>query len=160
MKIMTCFNFTPPQPTDTKFMRYALRLAKLAALCGEVPIGAIVTLDNHIIAAGYNQPCRTNDATAHAEIIALRRAATKLQNYRLPRVTLFTTLEPCIMCYGALFNFRVERVVFGTFDERYQTTSSLLAANFNHQLALTSGILAVECRALLQDFFRQRRKQH
>ncbi len=156
---MPCFDIVPAKPSDLKHMHYALRLAKLAATYEEVPIGAIVVLKNRIIAAGYNQPCRTNDATAHAEIIALRRAAIKLHNYRLSDVTLFTTLEPCIMCYGALINFRVKRVVFGAFDERYQTTLALLKTNFNHQPTITPGVLAGECRFILQNFFKQRRSQ-
>ena len=145
-----------------RWMREALSLAEQAAVAGEVPVGAIVVQDGEIIGRGFNQPIRTCDATAHAEIVAIRDASQFCNNYRLPGTTLYVTIEPCTMCLGAMIHARVERLVFGATEPRAGAVVSQAslsdAGHFNHRLAFVDGILAKECSALLQNFFRGRRK--
>jgi len=143
-------------------MQQALVLAQQAAEHGEVPVGALVVMDNRTIGTGYNQSISTCDPTAHAEVLALRQAATHLGNYRLIDTTLYVTLEPCSMCAGALIHARVGRVVFGASDPRSGAAGSvfniLQSEVLNHRAEVTGGILADECSALLRDFFRARRQ--
>ncbi|MGK0499107.1 MAG: tRNA(adenine34) deaminase [Oceanicoccus sp.] len=149
------------QPQDEHYMRLALALAAKAAAAGEVPVGALVVVDDEIIAEGWNQPIGKHDPTAHAEVIALRAAANKLANYRLPGATLYVTIEPCTMCAGALIHARVARVVYGALEPKSGVAESngclFEGEHLNHQLALTGGVLALECSALISDFFKQRR---
>ena len=138
-------------------MRLALTQAKRAAECNEVPVGAVVVLGDEVIGEGYNQPLGTHDPTAHAEIVALRDAARHLENYRLGGTTLYVTLEPCLMCAGAILQARIERVVFGAFDEKagaVGSTANLLQSPLaNHQCRVTAGVLGDECAELLERFF-------
>ena len=138
-------------------MRHALTQAKRAAECNEVPVGAVVVLDDEVIGEGYNQPLGTHDPTAHAEIVALKDAARHLENYRLGGTTLYVTLEPCLMCAGAILQARIERVVFGAFDEKagaVGSTANLLQSPLaNHQCRVTAGVLGDECAELLERFF-------
>ena len=138
-------------------MRHALTQAKRAAECNEVPVGAVVVLGDEVIGEGYNQPLGTHDPTAHAEIVALRDAARHLENYRLGGTTLYVTLEPCLMCAGAILQARIERVVFGAFDEKagaVGSTANLLQSPLaNHQCRVTAGVLGNECAELLERFF-------
>lgn len=142
-------------------MSQALAFAELAEEAGEVPVGAVVVEDGQIIASGCNRPIADSDPTAHAEIVALRQAAARKGNYRLPGTTLYVTLEPCAMCAGAIIHARVARVVFGARDPRAGAAGSVfdLLQNdqLNHQAKVTDGVLAAECAALLQQFFRDRR---
>ena len=147
---------------DERFMRIALEGAFDARQIGEVPIGAcIIDGAGQMIAAGFNRTITDCDPTAHAEIIVLREAARKIENYRLTGTTIYTTIEPCVMCAGALVNARVKRLVYGAADERFGAVETLFRLcdheSLNHRLEITSGILAAECRAIMQDFFRARR---
>jgi tRNA(adenine34) deaminase len=135
--------------SDETFMRRALELARRAQEEDEVPIGAVVVVDNSIIGEGWNRPIAASDPTAHAEIQAMRAAAAKLGNYRLTGATLYVTLEPCVMCVGAMFHARVTRAVFGATDPK-----KLVLKN---QVVLQGGVLAAECGALLSAFFAARR---
>ncbi len=152
---------TPDAGTDARWMRRALRLARRAARAGEVPVGAVVVRDGKLLGAAANAPISRNDPSAHAEVLALRRAAAHCGNYRLPGATLYVTLEPCIMCVGAIVQARVKRVVFGTADPRagaVMTVFQLLDhPALNHRAAWTGGIEAEACAGLLQEFFRARR---
>ena len=130
-------------------MRHALELAARASAEGEVPVGALVVLDNAIAGEGWNRPIGASDPTAHAEVQALRDAAGRLKNYRLPGSTLYVTLEPCDMCLGAMFHARVERVVFGATDPKKLVLKS--------RLRIEGGVLATECGAVLTSFFAARR---
>jgi len=143
-------------------MREALALARQAAAAGEVPIGAVVVgADGAILGRGRNSPIASSDPTAHAEIIALREAAASAGNYRLLEATVYVTLEPCVMCAGALVAARVRRLVFGTRDLRFGGVRSKfrLADSdlLNHRVEIIEGVLAVECLQLLQEFFQQKR---
>lgn len=142
-------------------MLEALRQADLAEQAGEVPVGAVVTLGGEILAAAYNRTLTDCDPTAHAEIVALRLAARNAGNHRLPGATLWVTLEPCIMCAGAVVQARLERVVFGCRDPKAGALGSVfdVAADtrLNHRFAVTAGVLQEECRERLQRFFRERR---
>ena len=144
-------------------MAEALAEAGHAEAEGEVPVGAVLVLDKKIIGRGHNRPIQLSDPSAHAEILALRDAAQACTNYRLPGTTLYVTVEPCLMCMGALVHARVQRVVFGCHDAKAGACGSLYDvandARLNHQLVVTSGVREEECRTLLQDFFRQRRKK-
>lgn len=144
-------------------MREALGLARQAEACGEVPVGAVVVKDGCIIGAGFNQPIGKQDPTAHAEIAALRDAAARLGNYRLPGCELFVTLEPCAMCAGAIMQARIARVVFGAHDPKTGAAGSVIdlfsEARLNHHAKIISGVLAEECGAMLSDFFAKRRTQ-
>lgn len=146
---------------DTEFMQRALTLAQQGAALGEVPVGAVLVLDNHIIGEGYNQPILSHDPTAHAEVVAIRQAAQNLQNYRLENITLYVTLEPCTMCVGALVHARINRVVFATTEPK---SGSLVSARqqldigyYNHVFSYQGGLLAQESSKLLSDFFKARR---
>lgn len=143
-------------------MRYALRLAQRAEDYGEVPIGAVIVHNNRCIAEGWNSPIATYDATAHAEIMAIRAAGQLLQNYRLPGCRLYVTLEPCVMCMGAIVNARIEHLIFGAYDPNRGASGSVLnladADFLNHRLAYTGGIMAQPCGDLLKTFFQRRRK--
>ena len=147
--------------TDEQFMRQALALAQQAELAGEVPVGAILVRDGRILGSGFNTPIASCDPTAHAEIIALRQAAYAENTYRLEETTLYSTIEPCVMCAGALVHARVKRLVFGARDLRFGGVRSKfrLADNdlLNHRLEVVEGVLAADCLRLLQDFFEKRR---
>ena len=144
-------------------MKQALHLAGLAAEQGEVPVGAILTRDGDIISKGTNCPIATHDPTGHAEIVALRGAAANLANYRLPGTTLYVTLEPCIMCMGAIIHARVQRLVFGASDPKTGAAGSRYSIGtdklLNHHLEITGGICETECSTLLKNFFRKKRKK-
>jgi tRNA(adenine34) deaminase len=148
---------------DEDFMREALKLARQAEQCGEVPVGAVVVRDNDIVGRGYNAPISRHDPTAHAEMMALRDAAQHLGNYRLPGCELFVTLEPCLMCVGAMFHARVARVVYGAKDPKTGAAGSVLnlftATELNHHARIEGGVLAEECGAILSNFFAARRAQ-
>ena len=146
-----------------ELMKIALREAEKAREKQEVPVGAVLVAENdELLAAAYNQTIARKDPTAHAEILALRRAADKLDNYRLLNTTLYVTVEPCPMCMGAAIHARVSRIVFGTHDTKWGAAGSLydFAANqrFNHQPEVIDGICESECKQLMQDFFRAQRK--
>ena len=149
---------------DQNAMRVALAQAHNAWLVGEVPVGAVITRGGQVIATGYNRPITENDPTAHAEIVALRHAATLLSNYRLPECELFVTLEPCAMCAMALMHARFKRVVFGAFDPKTGAAGSVVDlfanAQLNHHTKRVGGVLADECGAMLKDFFAERRAQY
>lgn len=143
------------------FMREAVALAREAGAAGEVPVGALVVMKSHIVGRGRNSPVGLHDPTAHAEIIALRAAAADAGNYRLEGATLYTTLEPCVMCAGALVAARVERLVFGARDLRFGGVRSKFriadSELLNHRVEIVEGVLAVECAELLRGFFEGRR---
>lgn len=143
------------------WMREALSLAEQASNADEVPVGAIIVQDGKIIGRGFNQPIRTFDATAHAEIVAIRSASQFRSNYRLPGTTLYVTVEPCTMCLGAMIHARIDRVIFGATEPRagaIVSHSKLIGAGyFNHQLSFMGGVLAEECSSLMQSFFISRR---
>lgn len=148
--------------SDEEFMRVAIDAARGAAQNGEVPVGAvIVDAQGEMLAVGSNLTITNNDPTAHAEIIALREAAAKVGNYRLLDTTVYSTIEPCAMCAGALVNARVSRLVFGAHDERFGAIETHLRIGtdekLNHRIDVVSGVLADECRELMQAFFRARR---
>jgi len=146
---------------DSGFMGLALDLAREAGAAGEVPVGALVVLDGEIVGRGFNQPIGRHDPTAHAEIMALRDAASRLGNYRLPGCTLYVTLEPCAMCAGAIMHARIERVVFGARDPKTGAAGSVIdlfaEASLNHHTAVVGGVLAEDCGSLLSSFFAARR---
>jgi len=147
--------------TDQRFMHRALELAREAERHGEVPVGAVVVLEGEIVGEGYNAPIGEHDPTAHAEIRALRAAAQRLGNYRLPGTTLYVTLEPCVMCAGAMIHARVQRLVYAARDPKTGAAGSVFhiadSDRHNHRLAVTSGVLAEESAELLRTFFRARR---
>jgi len=150
------------EAADENWMRTALAEAVSAAGRGEVPIGAcVVSGDGQLLASASNRTICDNDPTAHAEMIAMRAAAAKLDNYRLSGVTIYATIEPCAMCAGALVNARVSRLVYGAEDERFGAVVTHfgigISDKLNHRFEITSGVLADECRRLMQDFFRARR---
>jgi len=146
---------------DERYMREALRLARAAGESNEVPVGAVVVLDGVIVGRGGNTPVARSDPTAHAEINALREAAARLGNYRLTGACLYVTMEPCVMCAGALVNARLRRLVFGARDLRFGGVRSKFRAAdselLNHRVEIVEGILAADCVELLQEFFRKRR---
>ena len=146
---------------DRFFMLRALTLARRAESAGEVPVGAVLTCDGEMLGEGWNCPVSSMDPTAHAEILALRAAATRRHNYRLPGTTLYVTLEPCAMCAGAIVQARVARVVFGAHDPRTGAAGSVLNVLdhpiLNHRAALTTGVEAEACAMLLVEFFKSRR---
>lgn len=146
---------------DADFMREAQALAACAAAAGEVPVGAVVVKDGEIVGGGWNRPIGANDPTAHAEIVALREAAARLGNYRLPGCELYVTLEPCAMCVGAMLHARLARVVFGASDPKTGACGGAVAlsgeARLNHHTAFEGGVLAEECGELLRRFFAERR---
>ncbi len=146
---------------DQYWMEQALHLAEKAAINNEVPIGALIVKDNELLGVGHNCPIATNDPSAHAEIVAMRNAAELLENYRLTDTTLYTTLEPCPMCAGAIVHARIKRVVFAAYDPRQGaggTIFQLLNSELlNHQVQITSGVMEAPAKALLQSFFKIRR---
>ncbi len=148
---------------DEQWMRHAIRLAQRAEDQGEVPVGALVVHNEQCIAEGWNQPINLHDASAHAEIDAIRKAGIKLQNYRLLNTTLYVTLEPCIMCIGAIAHARINRLVFGAYDKKRGVVCSALQLEdmtfLNHKISWQGGIFETECATLLQDFFRNKRKK-
>jgi tRNA(adenine34) deaminase len=142
------------------FMRLALAQAAFARAAGEVPVGAVVVLDGGVVGRGWNHPIGTSDPTAHAEVLALREAGRALGNYRLTGATLYVTVEPCLMCVGAIVHARVGTVVYGVADPKGGAARSLLDPNalpLNHRFEAVHGVLADECRAILQEFFSSRR---
>jgi tRNA(adenine34) deaminase len=146
---------------DTAYMQEALQLAAQAAAAGEVPVGAVVVKDGVVIGRGYNQPLAGSDPTAHAEIMALRDAGKTLGNYRLADCDLYVTLEPCVMCSGAIMHARIRRVIFGARDPKTGACGSAIdlfaQPQLNHHAEVNGGMLADEAVALLQDFFARRR---
>lgn len=150
-----------PDSADERWMREALSLAAEAGAAGEVPVGAVVVRDGAVLGRGFNRPIAAADPTAHAEIIALREAAQRTGNYRLEGSTMYATLEPCVMCAGALVNARVERLVFGGRDLRFGGVRSKFRVAdseiLNHRLEIVEGVLAAECVTLLEAFFRAKR---
>lgn len=147
--------------TDIEAMEEALAEARLGGDAGEVPIGAVVEREGQIFARGQNSVIRTNDPTAHAEIVALRAAAAALGNYRLNGCTLYVTLEPCAMCAGAMIHARLDRLVYGASDPKAGACGSVLDVlnhpRLNHQMSVQAGVQADEAGELLREFFRQRR---
>lgn len=147
---------------DEYWMQQAMMLAERAAAAGEVPVGAVLVRDGAVIGAGFNRVISDNDPSAHAEIVALRMAGLSEANYRLPRSTLYVTLEPCSMCAGALVNARVARVVYAADDPRTGAHRSVFSIldnpQLNHRCEVTPGVMAAEAGQRLRDFFRQRRK--
>ncbi len=148
---------------DEYWMRHALQLAQRAQEEGEVPVGAVLVLGDRVIGEGWNRTIGHHDPTAHAEIMALRQGGRVLQNYRLLDTTLYVTLEPCVMCAGAMVHSRIGRLVYGASDEKTGAAGSLLDIlrhpGMNHQVAITSGVLAQTCADQLSTFFRLRRAQ-
>lgn len=147
--------------SDEFFLRQALDLAREAELAGEVPVGAVVVIDGAVIGRGRNSPIAQNDPTAHAEILALREAAAAAGNYRLEGATLYTTLEPCVMCAGALVAARVKRLVFGARDLRFGGVRSKFrladSPLLNHCVEVSEGVCGAECAELMRIFFERRR---
>ncbi len=147
---------------DKQWMEVALKEAQMAALRGEVPVGAVLTCENKLLSASGNSPISTNDPTAHAEIRAIRSACKTLGNYRLPTTTLYVTLEPCIMCLGAIIHARIDRLVFGAYDPKTGAIESTFRlvdiTSLNHHIQYLGGILEDECSLLLKDFFLEKRR--
>lgn len=148
--------------SDEEWMSYALSLAAKARAQEEVPVGAVLIHENNIIGEGWNQPITLHDASAHAEMLAIRAAGQLVGNYRLPNTTLYVTLEPCPMCVGAIIHARIQRVVFGAFDPKTGAAGSaftlLQDARHNHHIEVVGGVLEVECAETLKAFFRARRQ--
>jgi tRNA(adenine34) deaminase len=145
---------------DETFLRRALARAHEARERGEVPIGAVLVRDGAVVAEAFNQPIGSGDPTAHAEVVVLREAARRDGNYRLPGSTLYVTVEPCLMCVGALVHARVGRLVYGADEPKFGAVRSLVRLadlKVNHHVEVTAGLLAEECRALMVEFFRSRR---
>ena len=146
---------------DQQWMQRAYELAEKAAQLGEVPVGAVLVLNNEVIGEGYNQPIGAHDPSAHAEIIALREGAKRIGNYRLINAALYVTLEPCTMCAGAMVHARIKRLIFGARDTRtgvVQSVASVLDAPYhNHRVNYVGGVMSERCGALLSDFFRKKR---
>ncbi len=148
---------------DDGYMRMALDLAAQAAAAGEVPVGAVLVRDGEVLGQGWNRPISTCDATAHAEIVALREASRTCGNYRLPGTTLYVTIEPCTMCVGAMVHARIERVVFGAAEPKAGALVSQLnlaeANHWNHRLQVTGNVCAAEAAEIMRAFFQMRREQ-
>ena len=148
---------------DADYMRHALELAKQSQADGEVPVGAVVVKDGEIVGRGFNAPISRHDPSAHAEMMALRDAAQRLGNYRLVDCELFVTLEPCLMCAGAIMHARIARVVYGASDPKTGACGSVLDVfaerRLNHHTEVTGGVLAEKCGAMLSNFFAMRRAQ-
>ncbi|MCX5781940.1 MAG: tRNA adenosine(34) deaminase TadA [Elusimicrobia bacterium] len=154
--------FKKKSDSDTFFLKEAVKEAKLSEKKGEVPIGAVIVLDNKIIGRGYNQSITLNDPSAHAEIIALKSAAKKLKNYRLIGSKIYVTIEPCAMCAGALVWARVSEIIFGVYDKKAGACGSIfnIANNkkLNHRIKIKAGVLKKECGSLIKKFFQKKRK--
>lgn len=150
------------ETADQFFMELALEQAQLAGGCDEVPVGAIVVYQGEVVGRGFNQPIRAHDPTAHAEVVALRDAARQLGNYRLPGCELYVTLEPCVMCTGAIMHARIARVVYGARDPKTGVAGSVLdlyaEPRLNHHADIQGGVLAERCGAMLSSFFARRRR--
>jgi tRNA(adenine34) deaminase len=150
-----------PEDQDQFYMHRAIELARLAEKQGEVPVGALIVREGLILGEGHNQPILMHDPTAHAEIEALKAAGKKAENYRLIGATLYVTLEPCVMCMGALSHARIQRIVYGASDPKRGAAGSALqlqdAEFLNHRIDVVGGVLATDCSNLLVDFFRARR---
>lgn len=148
---------------DANWMRQAIELAREAWQAGEVPVGAVIVAGGEIVGRGYNQPISRHDPTAHAEVMALRDAAARLANYRLPGTTLYVTMEPCVMCAGAILHARVARVVYGAKEYKTGAHGSVLDVfaepRLNHHCQIVGGVLQEECAALISDFFESRRQR-
>ena len=148
--------------TDEDYMRAALDGARRARERGEVPVGAVIAIDGAIVGEGFNQPIAAHDPTAHAEIEAMRQAARRIGNYRLGGATLYVTIEPCQMCVGAMVHARIARLVYGAPEPKAGAIESAMRAHehpsLNHRIAVTGGVLADECRELMQVFFEERRE--
>ena len=146
---------------DEHFMREAQREARKALATGEVPVGAVVVLAGRVVGAGFNQPIGRADPTAHAEIVALRVAAGEVRNYRLTRATLYVTVEPCVMCVGAIVHARIDTLVYGASEPKAGAVRSVMRAldhpALNHRVEVIEGVLEEECGQIMQDFFRDRR---
>ena len=146
---------------DERFMRAALEQALEAGRHNEVPVGAVVVVDNDIVGTGSNQPIGAHDPTAHAEIVAIRAAAKRVGNYRLTGSTLYVTIEPCQMCVGAMIHARIARLVYGAVEPKAGAIESAMRAHehpaLNHRIIVTGGVLEAECRETIQEFFRERR---
>ena len=149
--------------TDEQWMRCALNRARQAGARGEVPVGAVLVKDGELVAEGANMPIGAHDPTAHAEIVALRRAAAELRNYRLTGATLYVTIEPCQMCVGAMVHARIARLVYGAREPKAGAIESAMRAHehpsLNHRIAVEGGVLEADCRDVLQQFFRERRAE-
>ncbi len=147
--------------TDKKFMQKAFKLAKKAEVQNEIPVGAVVVCEGEVVGEGWNQSILSNDPTAHAEIMALRAAGKKIANYRLPNATIYTTLEPCAMCAGAIIHARLSKLVYAVDDPKTGACGSVVnllqLAELNHKVEIEKGVLEKECRILLQNFFRNKR---
>jgi len=143
-------------------MQAALGQARLALAAGEVPIGAVLVVGDRIVAAGFNQPITANDPTAHAEVLVLREGARTLGNYRLTDAVVYVTVEPCLMCVGAMVHARVREVVYGAAEPKtgalVSTVKALESTGLNHRFAVTAGVLEDDCRAIIQAFFREKRR--
>lgn len=154
-------HLTPHAPTDARWMRHALELARRAGEAGEVPVGAVLVRGGDLVGEGWNRPVSRHDPSAHAEIVALREAGRRLANYRLTDTTLYVTLEPCVMCAGALIHARVARVVYGAADPKTGAAGSvfdtLTSSLHNHRIEVQGGVLADEAAGVLREFFRSRR---
>ena len=152
-----------PNEQDLEIMQLSLVEAQKARALGEVPVGAVLVSDNQVIATGHNQPINNNDPSAHAEVVTLRVAGQNLSNYRLPNTTLYVTLEPCMMCCGAIMHARISRVVYGAADAKTGCVHSVLNLfdnpQLNHHTMVEGGVLAEECAQVLKDFFKERRAQ-
>ncbi|QJR81791.1 tRNA adenosine(34) deaminase TadA [Alteromonas pelagimontana] len=148
---------------DEKWMRHALTLAARAEALGEVPVGAVVVIDNSVVGEGWNASITEHDPSAHAEMRALRAAAREIENYRVVDATLYVTLEPCSMCAGLLVHARVKRVVFGAYDLKTGAAGSVMQLlqhpQLNHQIDVQGGVLADTCGGMISAFFRRRRKE-
>ena len=146
---------------DQQYMRMAIEQAQLAAQSGEVPVGAVLVRDGQVISRAFNKPIANHDPSAHAEMLALREAALAEENYRIPGSTLYVTLEPCVMCSGAMLHARIDRVVYGAQDPKTGAAGSVLdifsSKQINHQTSVEGGIMSEECGQLLRDFFKGRR---
>ena len=148
--------------TDEFYMAKALHLAEQAGAADEVPVGAVVVCDGEVIGEGYNQPISACDPTAHAEIVAMRNAASQINNYRLSDCDLYVTIEPCTMCVGAMVHGRIRRIVFGALEPRAGALNSQLQlmdqSHYNHSIEVRGGVLERQCSELISSFFRQKRK--
>ena len=148
---------------DKKMMKLAIEEALVSKEKDEVPIGCVLTKNNALISAGHNLSIELNDPTAHAEIMAIRDACNKLENYRLVDCTMYTTLEPCLMCFGAIINTRIKRLVIGTIDEEHGAPISnkvlLNRLKFNHKIDIEIGLFSEECSSLLKNFFKEKRSK-
>lgn len=151
----------PESNREVMWMAKALELARQAEAIGEVPVGAVIVLNDQIIGEGWNQPISSNDPSAHAEVIALRDAGNKINNYRLVNATMYVTLEPCLMCAGALIHARIARLVYAVADPKSGACGSMFnlldTDKLNHKVEIRKGVREDECRSLIRDFFKEKR---